>query len=59
MILASRNGTLQAVKVIRETPKAHVVTYIGEKYKERRIRKEDDTRKLFDNTDEAYAWMGI
>lgn len=59
MILASRNGVLQAVKVIRETEKAFVVTFCGEKYKERRVRKEDEMRKLFDDVDEACKWMGI
>ena len=59
MILANRSGVLQAVKVIRETEKAHVVTFCGEKYKERRIRKEDETRKLFHDVDEACKWMGI
>ena len=59
MILAIKPGVLQAVKLIRETDKAHVVTFCGEKYKERRIRKEDVTRKLFDDVDEACKWMGI
>ncbi len=61
MILASRTGTLTAIKVIRETPKAHVYNDLSmngmARAKERRLSKTDPLRKIFSNTNDAMDWM--
>jgi len=58
MILASRNGLMCAVTLLRETPKAWVIQYVGEKKHETRIPKSSG-RVLFDNVDEALNWIGV
>lgn len=56
MILASRNGLLCAVKLIRETDKAWIIQYVGEKKKETRVPKSGD-RKMFDRASHAEHWV--
>ena len=56
MILASKNGLLCACKIVRETPKAWVVQYSGEKGRETRVPK-DSGRMMFENVDDAMDWM--
>lgn len=56
MILASKNGLLCACKIIRETPKAWIVQYIGEKKKETRVPK-DSGRSMFSDVDDALRWV--
>lgn len=56
MILASRSGLLCAVKLIRETEKAWIIQYVGEKKKETRVPKSGD-RKMFDRVTEAEHWV--
>lgn len=56
MILASPNGLLCACKLIRETPKAWVVSYVGEGKKEVRVSK-DSGRKMFDRVSDAEHWI--
>lgn len=58
MILASLNGLMCAVTIIRETPKAWVIKYQGERKKETRVPK-DGKREMFNSTDDAMKWMGI
>jgi len=58
MILASQNGLMCAVTIIRETPKAWVIQYHGERKKETRVPK-DGKREMFTCTDDAMKWMGI
>lgn len=58
MILASRNGLLCEVTVIRETDRAWIVQYQGERKHETRVPK-DGKREMFDGVDEAMEWMGI
>lgn len=58
MILASLNGLMCAVTIIRETPKAWVIQYQGEKKHETRVPK-NGKREMFTNVDDAMAWMGV
>jgi hypothetical protein len=58
MILASLNGLMCAVTIIRETQKAWVVQYQGEKKHETRVPK-DGKREMFTSVDDAMAWMGV
>lgn len=58
MILASQNGLMCAVTIIRETPKAWVIQYQGERKKETREPK-DGKRKMFTCTDDAMKWLGV
>lgn len=61
MILATRTGTLTAIKVIRETKRGYVYNDLSmnglAKTKERRLSKADPSRKIFANTDDALDWM--
>lgn len=56
MILVSRSGLMCAVTIVRETPKAWVLSELGVK-KDRRVPKNDERRRLFNNTDEARDWL--
>lgn len=56
MILASKNGLMCACKIIRETPKAWIVQYLGERTKETRVPK-DSGREMFSCADAAMRWM--
>lgn len=56
MILAYPNGTMQAVKFIRETEKAWVLHYMGEKAPETRVSKFGNAQ-LFEGVPEAEAWI--
>lgn len=56
MILASSNGLMCAVKIIRETPKAWIVQCIGEKKKETRVPK-NAGRQMFGNVPDAERWI--
>jgi hypothetical protein len=56
VILASRNGLLCAVKLIRETDKAWIIQYAGEKKKETRVSKNGD-RKMFGCVSDAERWV--
>lgn len=56
MILASSSGLLCACKVLRETPKAWVVAYAGERGKETRVAKSSG-RRMFDNVRDAERWI--
>lgn len=58
MILASMNGLMCAVTIIRETPKAWIIQYIGERKHETRVPK-DGKREMFSCVDDALNWMGI
>ena len=58
MILASLNGLMCAVTIVRETPKAWVVQYQGEKKHETRVPK-NGKREMFSSVDAAMAWMGV
>lgn len=57
MILATRSGWLIAVDKLSET--AHTVTLQdrGEVVAPYTVLKNDPDQKLFDNTDEASAWI--
>lgn len=59
-ILATASGWLIATKVIRETPKAFICEHEDNRgrLKEHRVSKSGLTQRLFDNTDEALAWIG-
>lgn len=57
MILATDTGWLIAVHVIRETATAHLVEYVDDPSKQRRIAKNDPRKKLFDTTDAALTWI--
>jgi len=61
MILATRTGTLTAIKVIRETKRGYVYNDLSmnglAKTKERRLSKADLSRKIFASTDDALDWM--
>lgn len=61
MILAyARSGILQAVTVVRETPKAVIVRKDGEpRSNHLRIPKGSSTLRLFDNVDDACKWLGL
>lgn len=56
MILASAGGLMCAVTIIRETDKAWIIQYHGEKKKESRVLKSSG-RKMFENVDDALAWI--
>lgn len=61
MILAyARSGILQAVTIVRETPKAVIVSKCGEpRSNPLRIPKDSKTVKLFEGVDDACLWLGI
>lgn len=56
MILASKNGLMCACKIIRETPKAWIIQYVGEKKKETRVPKNGD-RAMFAGVAAAEDWI--
>jgi len=56
MILASSNGLMCAVTIIRETPKAWIIQYVGEKKKETRVPK-NAGRQMFTNVADAERWI--
>lgn len=56
-ILATKQGWLIGVDVIRETPKATIVKAWDEK-RERLVPNDDQNQKLFDCTDAAQKWIG-
>jgi len=58
MILASLNGLMCAVTIIRETPRAWIIQYSGERKKETRVPK-DGKREMFTSVDDAMKWMGV
>lgn len=59
MILASLNGLMCAVTIIRETPKAWMVQYHGEQKSNATRVPKDGKREMFDNVDDAMEWMGV
>lgn len=63
MLLVSQTGNMSAVKVLRETPKGFVYQDLSmngsARTKERRLSKDDQTRKLFSSTKEAFDWLGL
>lgn len=58
MILASKNGLMCVVTLLRETPKAWVVQHAGEKKHETRIPKSSG-RMLFHTVHGALDWIGV
>lgn len=56
MILASKNGLMCACQLVRETPKAWIVRYAGEKGKETRVPKESG-RAMFAGVADAEDWI--
>lgn len=60
MILARKSGVLIACKIVRET-KTFVIVKAESDRGEIKIRKglERPTQKLFDNVDDACAWIGV
>lgn len=60
MILAYRSGVLQAVTVVRENEKSHTVKFVGEPNKRPvRVLKDSPMQKLFDDVDDACAYIGV
>lgn len=63
MLLVSQTGNMTAVGIIRETPKAFIYQDYSmngsARKKERRLSKDDPTRKLFSSTKEAFDWLGL
>ena len=63
MILVTTSGNMTAVKLIRETPKGFIYNDLSlngsARTKERRVGKDELTRKLVSSTNEAFEWLGI
>lgn len=63
MILVTASGNMTAVKLIRETPKGFIYNDLSlngsNRTKERRVGKDELTRKLVSSTNEAFEWLGI
>lgn len=63
MILVTQAGNMSAVKILRETPKGFIYNDLSmngsARTKERRIGKDELTRKLVSSTNEAFEWLGI
>lgn len=58
MILATKTGWLIGCDYLRETRKATFVRAWDSKGSaQRRIEKNSETEKLFNNTDDAMAWI--
>lgn len=57
VILATKSGWLIAATLLRTNKKSYIIEYKDHKGKEVRIGKEEEKRKLFNNTDEALKWI--
>lgn len=57
IVVATKSGWLIAATLMRETEKSYIVEYKDTPNKNVVISKDDDRKKIFNNTDEAMDWI--
>lgn len=57
MILATKEGWLIRVRILRETPSTISYSCVDEPGSEYTISKHDSNQKIFDNAEDAEAWI--